>query len=221
MTALFAAIPQTWQVKDRSDSGCRMRGQIENLNRVIPGSLIAIRDSATAPWIVSVVRRFRRLMVDHVEIGVEYLGRKPRYVKLVADIDPNGATNAVPDDSVEMFRRAFPAAERTAPDHAYQDASAACTRIQGRQGGDPAFIQRNLQNASERAASAAVRVRPGVFFGGREVSSSAFCDSLSRQHVGSAGGGARFAGGQGVLHFDRRSARRVKMPLCGRWPHGS
>jgi hypothetical protein len=49
MTALFAAIPQTWQVKDRSDTGCRMRGQVDNLNRVIPGSLIAIRDSATAP----------------------------------------------------------------------------------------------------------------------------------------------------------------------------
>jgi hypothetical protein len=107
MTALFAAIPQTWQVKDRSDSGCRMRGQIENLNRVIPGSLIAIRDSATAPWIVSVVRRFRRLMVDHVEIGVEYLGRKPRYVKLVADNDPNLAANAVPDTASRCFAALF------------------------------------------------------------------------------------------------------------------
>jgi hypothetical protein len=85
MTAVLAAIPQTWQVKDRSDTGCRMRGQVDNMNRVTPGSLIAIRDSATAPWIVSVVRRFRRLMVDHVEIGVEYLGRSPRFVKLVAD----------------------------------------------------------------------------------------------------------------------------------------
>lgn len=103
MTALFAAIPQSWQVKDRSDSGCRMRGQVDSLNRVIPGSLIVVRDSATAPWIVAVVRRFRRLMLDHVEIGVEYLGRKPRLVKLVADTDRNSASHAVPDAAPRCF----------------------------------------------------------------------------------------------------------------------
>ncbi|HEY5310235.1 MAG TPA: hypothetical protein VIK97_17105, partial [Casimicrobiaceae bacterium] len=103
MTALFAAIPQSWQVKDRSDSGCRMRGQVDSLNRVIPGSLIVVRDSATAPWIVAVVRRFRRLMLDHVEIGVEYLGRKPRLVKLVADTDRDSAAHAVPDAAPRCF----------------------------------------------------------------------------------------------------------------------
>jgi hypothetical protein len=75
-----------------------MRAQIDNLNGVIPGSLIAVRESHTGPWIVSVVRWFRRLMVDYVEIGVEYLGREPRFVKLVTDSDvpvaeaPNGAS---------------------------------------------------------------------------------------------------------------------------------
>ena len=107
MTAMLAAIPQTWQVKDRSDSGCRMRGQIDNLNRVIPGSLIAVRDSATAPWIVSVVRRFRRLMVDHVEIGVEYLGRKPRYVKLVADSNHPLTPPGSPDTVSRCFAALF------------------------------------------------------------------------------------------------------------------
>jgi hypothetical protein len=87
----LSAMPQIWQVKDRSDTGCRMRGQIDNMNRVIPGSLIALRESEGAPWTVSVVRWFRRLMVDHVEIGVEYLGRKPRFIKLVADSDPDAA----------------------------------------------------------------------------------------------------------------------------------
>ena len=86
MTGVFGALPQVWQVKDRSDSGCRMRAQIDNLNGVIPGSLIAVRESETAPWIVSVVRWFRRLMVDYVEIGVEHLGREPRFVK-VTDCD--------------------------------------------------------------------------------------------------------------------------------------
>jgi hypothetical protein len=52
---------------------------------------------------VSVVRRFRRLMVDHVEIGVEYLGRKPRFVKLVADHDYNLAAHAAPDAVSRCF----------------------------------------------------------------------------------------------------------------------
>ena len=103
ITDPFDAIPQVWQVKDRSDSGCRMRAQIDNLNLVIPGSLIAIRDSETSPWIVSVVRWFRRLMVDHVEIGVEYLGRKPRFVKMVADCDRELAIAEAPDRASRCF----------------------------------------------------------------------------------------------------------------------
>ena len=74
-----------WQVKDRSDSGCRMRGQIDDLNRVIPGSLIAFREEENIHWTVTVMRRLRRLMVDYVEIGVEHLGRRPRFVKVVTD----------------------------------------------------------------------------------------------------------------------------------------
>ena len=93
MSGPFDALPQIWQVKDRSDSGCRMRAQITDLNHVIPGSLIALRDNETAPWSVAVVRWFRRLMVDHVEIGVEYLGREPRYVKMAANSD-NDVANA-------------------------------------------------------------------------------------------------------------------------------
>ena len=77
--------PQSWQIKDRSDSGCRMRGKTADLNRVIPGSLIACRASGNAPWSIGTVRRLRRLMVDHVEIGVEYIGSNPRFVKMVAD----------------------------------------------------------------------------------------------------------------------------------------
>jgi hypothetical protein len=97
--------PQTWQVKDRSHSGCRMRGQVDNLNRVIPGSLIVIRTNETSPWTLSVVRWFRRLLADHVEIGVEYLGRKPRFVKMVA----NYSLDATDDDSPDMTSRCFAA----------------------------------------------------------------------------------------------------------------
>ncbi len=77
--------PEIWQVRDRSDSGCRLRGKTADLNIVIPGSLLAMRASSTVPWSVVVVRRLRRLMVDHVEVGVEYLGCKPRFVKIVMD----------------------------------------------------------------------------------------------------------------------------------------
>ena len=80
-----------------------MRGQIRDLNRVTPGSLIAIRDSETAPWTVSVVRWFRRLMVDHVEIGVEYLGRQPRFVKMVADHDRHDAVVTLPNTASGCF----------------------------------------------------------------------------------------------------------------------
>jgi hypothetical protein len=99
----FDTASQIWQVKDRSDSGCRMRAQIDNLNLVIPGSLIAVRDSETGPWIVSVVRWFRRLMVDYVEIGVEYLGREPRFVKMVANDDGDPAIAGAAERSSKCF----------------------------------------------------------------------------------------------------------------------
>lgn len=84
--------PEVWQARDRSDSGCRMRGRTARLNRVIPGSLLALRTSESAPWSLGVVRRLRRLMVDHVEIGVEYIGRNPRFVKVVVDEDFDPST---------------------------------------------------------------------------------------------------------------------------------
>jgi hypothetical protein len=112
ITGVFDGIPQVWQVKDRSDSGCRMRAQIDSLN-VIPGSLIAVRDSETAPWIVSVVRWFRRLMVDYVEIGVEYLGREPRFVKLVTGCDRDLSAGEAPPLASRCFAALYlpPSAE--------------------------------------------------------------------------------------------------------------
>ena len=113
MTSAPDALPQIWQVKDRSDSGCRMRGQISNLNRVIPGSLIAVRDNETEPWILSVVRWFRRLMVDYVEIGVEYLGREPRFIKMVTDYDRDLATAEAANSASRCFAALYlPPSER-------------------------------------------------------------------------------------------------------------
>ena len=113
MAGVFDSLPQIWQVKDRSDSGCRMRAQIDDLNGVIPGSLIAVRESQTAPWIVSVVRWFRRLMVDYVEIGVEHLGREPRFVKLVTDGDGDAPAAEAPNFASRCFAALYmpPSAE--------------------------------------------------------------------------------------------------------------
>ena len=96
--------PGTWQARDWSDSGCRLRGRAADLNEVIPGSLIIIREHQDAAWTVALVRRLRRLMVDHVEISLEFIGRKPRYVKLLA------AQEALPPaspDELPPKRKAF------------------------------------------------------------------------------------------------------------------
>jgi hypothetical protein len=99
----LGVIPEVWQLRDRSDSGSRLRGQIDDLNRIIPGSLIAFREREDAPWTVSVVRRFRRLMVDHVEIGVEHIGRRPRFVKLVAECSRGSSTKGPADSPQRCF----------------------------------------------------------------------------------------------------------------------
>lgn len=113
LATTFDANLQAWQVKDRSDSGCRMRGQTIDLNGLIPGSLIAIRENENAQWTVAVVRRLRRLMVDHVEICVEHVGRKPRFVKMVTDYHPLLSVNDVPSNTQRCFGALYlPASEK-------------------------------------------------------------------------------------------------------------
>ncbi len=99
----FGARINAWQIKDRSDSGCRMRGQTNNLNNLIPGSLITMRENEGAPWTVAVVRRLRRLMVDHLEISVEYIGRRPRFVKMVTDHKLAPLGNDAPGGAQKCF----------------------------------------------------------------------------------------------------------------------
>jgi hypothetical protein len=94
--------PKAWQVKDWSDSGCRLRGRTGNLNDVIPGTLMSIREHH-AEWIIAIVRRLRRLMVDHVEISLEFIGRGPRFVKLVQS-SHRGAASA---DVAHIGRKRF------------------------------------------------------------------------------------------------------------------
>jgi len=105
--------PRRWQVKDQSDSGCRMRGQTTDLNGLIPGSLMAFRESERDPWTLGVIRRLRRLMVDHVELGVEYVGRSPRYVKIVTGDHLGALSGDTPDGNQKCMGALYvPASEQ-------------------------------------------------------------------------------------------------------------
>jgi hypothetical protein len=90
-----AAYP-LWKLVDRSDSGCRLQGQLFESNWVIPGVLVAFRKDAAAPWMVAVVRRFDKSAGDRADIGVEYMGRNPRGVKIriVTASDARSATSS-------------------------------------------------------------------------------------------------------------------------------
>jgi hypothetical protein len=80
---VIAAHPPLTMV-DHSDSGCRMHGPTLDTNPILPGTLIAFRESAAARWTLGVVRRVKkRLAGKRVEIGIEYLGRDPRWVVAV------------------------------------------------------------------------------------------------------------------------------------------
>jgi cyclic-di-GMP-binding protein len=79
-----------WRLVDRSDSGCRLQGQIFDSNWVIPGTLIAYREDAAVPWTVAVVRRVEKQADNRVDIGAEYIGKNPRGVRITA---ASGAIN--------------------------------------------------------------------------------------------------------------------------------
>lgn len=90
-----------------------MRGQTANLNRLIPGSLIAMRENEGAQWTIAVVRRLRRLMVDHLEICVEFIGRRPRFVKMLTDHKLVPSVDEVPGDGQKCFGALYlPASEQ-------------------------------------------------------------------------------------------------------------
>ncbi len=85
VTASFGVPQPSWQVRDRSRSGSRLRGRVSNPRRTVPGSLTAFRDDEHAPWTLAVVRRLRRLPGSNVEIGVEHLGHNPQPVVLMIE----------------------------------------------------------------------------------------------------------------------------------------
>ena len=87
----MTAAGNAWQVRDSSDSGCRLRGRAAELQHLLPGSLMAFRENDDAPWRLVVVRRLRKILGTNVELGVERLGVGPQRIVLT---DPNAPREA-------------------------------------------------------------------------------------------------------------------------------
>jgi hypothetical protein len=73
------------------------------MNGVTTGTLIAMREHEMAPWILAIVRRRGKVIGDHLDIGVEFIGKDPRRVvaTLIDETTPPGAVAA------EMHKRRF------------------------------------------------------------------------------------------------------------------
>ncbi len=92
-----AVVPRLmWEIRDRSESGCRLHGKAMSMTGISPGTLIAMREHEMAPWILAIVRRGGKPSADHLDIGVEYIGKEPRRVvaTLLDDTTPAGAAAA-------------------------------------------------------------------------------------------------------------------------------
>jgi hypothetical protein len=87
-----------WHVRDRSDSGCRLRGRVSDLQRWAPGSLIVFRSDDSVPWTLAVVRRLKKLVGNNVELGVEHLGRNPQCV-VMSPVAPDTSDPVEPVDA--------------------------------------------------------------------------------------------------------------------------
>lgn len=84
-----------WQLKDRSESGCGLRGLIRDSNRVLPGALVAFRERDDMPWTLGVVRRLQKRIGDRIDIGIEYVGQGPLGVAL---FDEDGTPSSAAGD---------------------------------------------------------------------------------------------------------------------------
>ena len=93
----FGVPHQVWQLKDRSESGCGLRGRIGDSGRVLPGALVAFRELDDVQWTLAVVRRLQRRIGDRVDIGVEYVGQNPVGVTMTDEDEAAAPTNALQD----------------------------------------------------------------------------------------------------------------------------
>jgi hypothetical protein len=95
-----------WHIRDRSDSGPRLRGRVPDALRLLPGLLVAFRDDKDGPWTVAVARRFNRMIGNNVEIGVEHIGRNPQRIILLSGVggrETGEESETSPDRVVALY----------------------------------------------------------------------------------------------------------------------
>jgi hypothetical protein len=92
-----------WRMKNRSESGTLLRGRVDAVSRVIPGSLIVFRVAGDEQWTVAIVRRLKRFVRNNVEIAVEHIGRGPQGVTISADPGPHAQATASTADASGRF----------------------------------------------------------------------------------------------------------------------
>ena len=102
-----------WEIRDRSESGCRLHGKAATMAGITPGTLIAIREHEMAPWVLVVVRRRGKIVADNLDLGVEFIGKDPRRV-VATLIDDTGApgTEAAPKHKRRFAVLFLPASSR-------------------------------------------------------------------------------------------------------------
>ena len=109
--AMTAAGP-AWQLRDSSDSGCRLRGRASELRHLLPGSLMAFREDDEAPWRLAVVRRLRKILGTNVELGVERLAVGPHRIVLVDPRAPRDDARSKPARTIAFYLPESPACPR-------------------------------------------------------------------------------------------------------------
>ncbi len=103
-TAFEFGVPHhVWQLKDNSESGCRLRAPIADAQRVRPGTLVALREDGSPRWSLAVVRRFKTRIGERVDIGVEYVGQNPRAVTMAVDGGAPARAGAAAPGSGNLF----------------------------------------------------------------------------------------------------------------------
>jgi hypothetical protein len=104
-----------WRLVDRSDSGCRLQGPIFDANWVIPGTLIAFRESAALPWMLAIVRRVEKQADNRADIGVECIGKNPRGVKITVGAGASKRREGLPGGDRTSFAGLFLPESATQP----------------------------------------------------------------------------------------------------------
>ena len=151
-TTVESGVPdQVWQLKDRSESGCRLRGKLLHPNGVLPGALVAFREHDGAPWTLAVVRRLRKRIGDRIDIGVEYFGRNPRVVNLATEVDRGRAGAGSVEQEAQTLCRPLSGGELRASVPAVPDTDSTAARVQRWPVPEPSFGRYRVQGTAERA----------------------------------------------------------------------